>query len=823
MMSTFLFSVLVCAIEVNHPVYPPEYTLAQVDTLKESVAPAMALPVEALYDLVPEQSGIFYCGCPNCDGGTQEHALEWRLGMGDTVKCRYCGMVFPNEQYAPNRTTVLTAPGGAVHEYRWYENEAGRQYFFEARAWYDQWQWTREMALKLANLYALTGDNQYGDRAAAIVGRHAQVFPGYAIRFDYPFQPVRFWPANQKWPYDSDIGPFRGAKSYWWGYRDIPGRLALAYDLLAAGDAFERMKELLGTDIRTRIERDLIRLGYEFVVANPDDYTNMSPGMYCDMVVAGRVIGAPEMVHEAVNRARTLVDTQFFADGWWRECAPSYHWQTVGALDEIVRAVRGYSDPPEYPKPRIDDADLAELIPMVARARQAGEHGVLPNGRCMPVNDTWSSSRKRPLTESVPRLWPHMGHAILGAGTGEAQFQLHINWNASYGHTHMDTGAILLFAHGRELLSDIGYTHTRYRNWTINSASHNLVVVDQRSQQLKYDQPAMAGNLLFFDDTDPHVRIVDLDARPAYPECSVYRRRLIQVHVSEGYDYVVDCFDVAGGAMHDYFLHGCADEPGAFQSSIALHEPVASLVPDWGGTRPHTGEHCTDTSGKRHHPYVFLRNIQAAACGKPLRLTWQYGDTGLTTFLFPENASTAYRFQSPAVRPAGEVDQNLDAHLMDGFMLRHAGGTSRFLSVHVPWKTGEWVTGVTANAEELTVSRGDVHDVIRLDDDLITVASSEGWTYATGTPVTGTVQAIGDDAGEAVMVCDRDVPPAELVRLTSADARTLCLRVARTEGNRVVLAGDPGLTLDPASQSASMRYHPHDTLPGPLTWTVWHR
>ncbi len=98
MMSTFLFSVLVCAIEVNHPVYPPEYTLAQVDTLKESVAPAMALPVEALYDLVPEQSGIFYCGCPNCDGGTQEHALEWRLGMGDTVKCRYCGMVFPNEQ-----------------------------------------------------------------------------------------------------------------------------------------------------------------------------------------------------------------------------------------------------------------------------------------------------------------------------------------------------------------------------------------------------------------------------------------------------------------------------------------------------------------------------------------------------------------------------------------------------------------------------------------------------------------------------------------------------------------------------------------------------
>jgi len=34
----------------------------------------------------------------------------------------------------------------------------------------------------------------------------------------------------------------------------------------------------------------------------------MSPGMYCDMVVAGRVIGDAGMVHEAVNRTRTLVE-----------------------------------------------------------------------------------------------------------------------------------------------------------------------------------------------------------------------------------------------------------------------------------------------------------------------------------------------------------------------------------------------------------------------------------------------------------------------------------------------------------------------------------
>ena len=821
MMTAIIVFSLLSASAVNHPVYPPDYGQAQIENLKEAVAPAMAMSPRELYDLVPKQSGIYFCGCPHCDGGTQEHALEWSLGMGDTVKCRYCGMVFPNEEYAPNRAKVLTAPSGAVQEYRWYESEAGRQYFFEARAWYDQWAWTQQMAWKLANLYALTGGNEYGDRAAMIVGRYARVFPDYAVRFDYPFQPVRFWPADQKWPYDPDIAPFRGAKFYWWGYRDIPSRLAIAYDLLAAGDSFERMKEMLGPDIRARIEQDLIRLGYEFVAANPDDYTNMSPGMYCDMVVAGRVIGDAGMVHEAVNRTRTLVESQFFADGWWRECAPSYHWQTVGALGEVVRVVHGYSDPPEYPGPRFENVDFAELIPMLAKAREVGQEGVLPNGRCMPVNDTWSTHMQAPLGESVSRLWPHMGHAVLGAGAGNAQFQLHINWNASYGHTHMDTGAILLFAHGKELLSDIGYTHTRYRNWTINSASHNMVVVDQRSQRLGYDQPAMAGNLLFFDDTDPHVRVVDLDASPAYPSCSVYRRRLIHVHVNEGQDYFVDCFDVTGGETHDYFLHGCADEQGVLETSIELTSPVPSLVPDWGGTRPHTGEDCVDTSGEKHHPYVFLRNILSAACGGPVRITWRYGDTGLMTFLFPEDASTAYRFQSPAIRPADEVDQNLEQHLMDGFMLRHTGGASRFVAVHAPFKTHEWVSGVTLNDGEVTVQRGTVQDSIVVNGEGIAVTSSEGWGYAMGEPVKGGVESIVEQAGEATIVCDREAPPAGIVRLEFGGARTMCLRTARIEGNRIVLAENPGFDFDAAAGRTSLRFHPRETIPGPITWTIW--
>ena len=36
------------------------------------------------------------------------------------------------------------------------------------------------------------------------------------------------------------------------------------------------------------------------------------------------------------GRFRTLLEKQFFFDGWWRECAPSYHAQTVGNLRRVV-------------------------------------------------------------------------------------------------------------------------------------------------------------------------------------------------------------------------------------------------------------------------------------------------------------------------------------------------------------------------------------------------------------------------------------------------------------------------------------------------------
>src|SRR5690606_14206429 len=116
-------------------------------------------------------------------------------------------------------------------------------------------------------------------------------------------------------------------------------------------------------------------------------------------------------------------------------------------------------------------------------------------------NDTWFHSKTDPTEKTSSRLWPSLGNAALGNGTGEDQMMVNINWSGNYGHSHYDNASIIFFAEGEELLSDIGYTHTKYRGWTVYTASHNTVVIDQKGQDIGTNENPVTGRLLFYDDT----------------------------------------------------------------------------------------------------------------------------------------------------------------------------------------------------------------------------------------------------------------------------------------------------------------------------------
>lgn len=809
--------------QVQHPVYPPD--IADIERIKQEVEPFIQLSLEEVIAEVPTASGIFFIGCPHCHGGAEEAGvLAWKPGMGDKVRCNYCDMVFPNEQFPNNREKVIIAPSGAKQIYRYHEDAEGTQYFFEAHAWYERWGWIQSQAVQLAKAWFATHDNEYGDRAAAIAGRFAQLYPDYAIRYDYPHRPVQFFPADQKWPFEG-MNPYRGAKWSWWGYYDIPTQLNEVYDMLSAGYDWKRMDGLIGPRTDKRIESDLLRLGYEVTTANPEVYSNISPFTYSSMIRVGRVLGDPSMVHEAVKRFREFFSKGFFADGWWKEGSTSYHNQTIGGLKQVVEALTGYTDPPDWKGERFEDLDVAKEIPLYQKALDIREHAILPNGRKIPINDTWWFDRSAESKRTVSRLWPSLGNAALGTGEGEDQVMLNVNWSGNYGHSHYDNASILLYAMGEELLPDIGYTHTKYRGWTIYTASHNTVVIDQKGQDAGSLEKPATGRLMFYDDADEHVKVLDVDASPAYAIAGTYRRRLVMVHVAPGYDYVVDQFDVEGGKEHDWFLHGMCEEEGTLETSIPLDRPMGTLVPEWGGNNLPKTQYDTDMDGKRFHAYTYLRDIQSGSASAPWTATWRYAKSGLRTHVVSPQEAQVFRFKSPSVRMADEDDSKIADFYRNGLMQRNSGGISRFLVVHEPFSEEPWIESVQKRGEVVHIRyrlEGKlIEDEVVLDDDgKISVSSSAGWEYRSGTPHIGTIEGFEAKNGKWTLVLDKEIPQVPYIRLDLADGGTSYYPVSAINGRRVELQSDPGFTMD-AEGKMSFYTFPGQVHEGPTRYTVF--
>ena len=497
-----LLAVVLCAMaqgDVRHPVYPispasgGRVSPQQASAMASGLAPYLQMSEAQLRALVPRQSGVFYCGCPHCSGGTTENNMTWSPDDPDHVRCQYCGHRFPSPDYPLNGEVRVTGPRGDEAIYRYYESPQGRRYYFEARAWYARIHYYDGIALRLAQVYDATRDERYASAAAALIDEYARVVPGYVPKYEHPFEEKRFFGAEVKPPYP--VEPYRAARYYWWAYGDIPRQLVLAYDLIHDSDA-------VTDEMRRRIEDDLIRGSVEWVKLNPDAQDNMGPLLWQSMAEAGRVIGEPDYVHDAAARAMRLLREQFFYDGSWREGTPSYHLQVTSWLKRVMDALRGYTDPPGYVSPRdgvrFENFDPEAVFPGYARARVAVEAMRLPDGRYAPVHDTWPADKGEPLAESRPRLLPALGHAILGGGTGKQQLQAHLEFSGAHGHEHADNLATIIWANGREAFSDLGYTYTKARVWATATASHNTVVIDERNHNLSETD----GNLLLWGAGD---------------------------------------------------------------------------------------------------------------------------------------------------------------------------------------------------------------------------------------------------------------------------------------------------------------------------------
>ncbi|MBI3946681.1 MAG: heparinase II/III family protein [Armatimonadetes bacterium] len=658
----------------------------------------MAMSEAEMLRLIPTRQGVLFCGCPNCSGGQQEsNQFDWSIDRPFELRCKYCGHVYPSEKYAPNRTDTGTNELGETVSYRYYFDEkSGRDFWLEAHADYLRRAWFVVQCLALAREYHKTHRPEHARRAALILNVFARAFPHMAAIQQWPYQRRRIM---------EPVPPY--ASGGRWGRNgasEVPHSLPEAYDLIYDSGELERLSREEGVDARQRINdffRGTVRLIWAFEPEPTGIHlNNLAEGYVFGIINIGRLIGEPEFVHWGYRWVGNILRDGFCYDGMWHE-SPSYHYH-VGGIRRIMLTLKGYSDPPGYRSPkdglRLDNVDLQQQIPFLQKAVRAPDAIAYPNGHICPVHDSWASSHPSPVREqTVSTILPGFGHASLGRSRGKDQLQAQLHFSGGYGHQHYDSLNFSLFAKGAEMLSDIGYTHSKLRAWAISTAGHNTVVIDRKNQSSRNSD----GDLLLFVPDLAGLAAVEACGERAYPELAeTYRRLLLLVPVSESDAYVVDIFRVKGGSTHDWLLHGSANEEMTAECSLPLTPFADTLLEPGEEWKEPIGESSTFS------PYGVIREARRAQTDGSFDMTLRYaapeGPTagaGVRLHWVGSGNSEVFLAKSPRVRPAEGDDNKVYDFLMPQLVVRRRGSSplsSTFAAVHEPFGTKSFIDGVRA-------------------------------------------------------------------------------------------------------------------------------
>lgn len=738
-------------------VFPhPFQNVGSVDqpALKAATARVMEMEDARIVQLISEKVPIRVVGCPDLEGGAQDTGAEvWSIDDPWRVKCRYTDQWYPSERYPLNGEIRMVSPRGQTQSYRYYDGGSEkRRYFFEGAATAGIDDYFAGQAYDLARLYWATKDEKYAHKAAAILDRFAQVYPSWPVHGNEGNY------ANWKTFYTAPPYPVESGKWGRWIHDELCTELALAYDLIYNSGVFVELSQRNGIDVRKRIENDLFRAQVELVRSYPR-YVGPSGmnGTAAGLIAIGRAIEEPNYVHDGVSRFKDSFSEWFFPDGMLHTGSPGYHLQMLAALPDPAQMARGYSDPRGYTHPgdelRFEDLSLEGSSPMFDKARNTVRRLLMPDGRYAPIHDSWGRNRftqDTPPLASVSTLLPAYGHAVLARGAEANQIQAHLHFGYHAGHAHADELNLMLFAHGKELLSDIGYTHTKLRPWATSTLSHNTVVVDRLNQALtqgwvpaswthldRFDttkseaKEPVFGNLLLYDVAHDHVQVVEAEASRAYreqvPGLEEYRRLIALVGVSRADAYVVDVFRVRGGKGHLWAVHGSADEVQEVETDLRLQPQEGTLLGP--GTR-YSASRDPELDSESFKGAIFglLDGLSTGSTDRLWSAIWRYRDgaaPGLKLTMLGGQQRKITLAQAPSVRPAKEDNARVDEFKMPILLVEDGAVESTFVAIWEPFTGRPLIAQVKAlefegeggRAVAFAVQIGDRTDYILTDPD----------------------------------------------------------------------------------------------------------
>lgn len=760
----------------------------------------LALSEAHLLALVPTQCPDVTCACPKC---AKYGRWKWAPAKPLEIQCAECGTVYPNAAFPVDKTQAFLNFIGETVLLPYHEGRkaaggyAGRphpeRYFLNAPIDDQRYRWLVDRALpRLGAAYQATGKDVYARRIALVLDRFAQVYPHYLVHR-----------GRGQCYYVSTGGPCmvdgkkKGVVGEDLPYNWVDTRLVKcwiselelnfvdAYAAVKDSLALDALSRELGTDVRKRIEHDLIRAMCDFMLLVPWKYqmsNNLPP--LGSIARAGRVIGEPEYVHTAHRYLSEVIPTYGRDTGRagyaydlhnpeGNQCHYGMHRFFLG----ILGAIEGWSDPPGY-KGRHDGLHLENVsladFPLITASAGVPDAYRLPNGRINPVHDTMGHEGQGgdlgPLAESRCRLLPGFGQAVLGDGRGDRQVQVQLHFSPdNANHTHHDCLSLVWFAHGRDMSGEIGYQRNRLRSWAAGTLSHNTVVVD-RANQTAGDT---SGNLLWYVPDLPGLALVQVDAPRAYEGLGVtrYRRTVILNTLEAARPYFVDIFEVEGGRVHDYAIHGSVWGDTVGCSSLPV-EPMPAERP-----LLEPGERWQEPTGMgEFNPYGLFRSVRSGRAGSDCHVDFTYPDApgvGTRIHLLREDATEIFLAETPALRKAGHYkDERVYDWQMPHLVARRKGAEglkSVFVAVYDLFEGGPKVSSV----ERLGQDGGMVALRVALEN------RNDTLLYALGEPLKMSAGGVETDAKLALVTEIAGKAEARLIGGTHLRRGDLALAAAR--------------------------------------------
>jgi hypothetical protein len=565
---------------------------------------------------------------------------RWSASDPEHLTCQVCNTVFPNDKYPESIVlhakygggqdiTYCSAPPFSIFGF------TGRP-SFSANIRARKVGFMAGICERLAEAYALTGKPEYAEGTRAILLRLAQVYPTWLVHVGYgeyaDMDPhiaalnISSLPEDELTP-PPNKPDHRLHTGYWSAGRSsgvgmeagFVRQIVQAYEFTR--DATSDGKPVYSAEEQLKIERDLILESTVLLVADKS-VNNKSVGNATAVSLVGMALGHPEMVHFGRDVFMKTVDGWFLPDGGTSE-SWSYALMTLEGINALGQACRGYTDPPGYTDKagqRLDNLDLyhdtsykkvwaamfnglkgdlnyppladghptdgigafnAELMAdnypentqylalLKALAGQDLGHG--SQGEALYYREPGLEKKPAPALALPDIAFPalQIGYVRSGAtGRDSALVLSASDWGV---HHHLDSLSLYYWKNGKELLSDLGYLWDHpMKPMTTRTLAHNTVLVDGGEQITT----GRGGRFTLFK-TIGNVKVMEAESK-AYPQASVYRRTVVQVEREPGRQYVVDIFRVAGGAKHEWVMHGINNDlevVGPKLAPLALTEP----------------------------------------------------------------------------------------------------------------------------------------------------------------------------------------------------------------------------------------------------------